>query len=148
MEEQKKDLQESAEIEETPVQEETQEAPKKKKNNILWIFAGIYLIYTGYILCSNVLSGAEGASWGFFVSGIVFALIGAVLVVISLKDTIKERKERKAEEEKAAEETYEEKWTVPKSTSASDAPKKMSIAERANLASRIDDGDAESETEE
>ena len=30
----------------------------------LMLLAGFYLVYTGYKLCSNVLAGEEGASWG------------------------------------------------------------------------------------
>ena len=63
--------------------------------------AGIYLIYTGYRLCRNVLEGVEGGSWGFMASGVVFVLIGIGMLVVGGRGLMrreKEKKERETEE--------------------------------------------------
>ena len=60
-------------------------------------------LYTGYKLCANVLKGEEGASWGFFIAGAAFLIIGAGMLFVAAK-TAKQRSDAKkaaaAEEEK------------------------------------------------
>ena len=91
MEERNEELETSADTEvkeETEIQtsENSENAsadsePKKQErpaaNFGLLLLAGVYLLYTGYKLCANVLKGEEGASWGFFIAGAAFLIIGA-----------------------------------------------------------------------
>ena len=64
----------SAKQEEAEIQEETEsqeeQNPSSNRRFLLWTLAGIYLLYTGYSLCKNVIQGAEGASTGFLLAGI------------------------------------------------------------------------------
>lgn len=114
MDEQKKDISEN--IEEKP--------QKKPRNNIFWIFAGAYLIYTGYQLCIGVINGEEGSNVGFFIAGLVFALVGVWVDIRSFLIINKESKEKRAAEEAEAAQQVENKA-------------KMSISERANLANNL-----------
>ena len=89
MEERNEELEMSADTElkkETEIQtsENSEKAsadsePEKKErpaaNFGLLLLAGVYLLYTGYKLCANVLKGEEGASWGFFIAGAAFLII-------------------------------------------------------------------------
>ncbi|MDY4000691.1 MAG: hypothetical protein SOY73_16670 [Blautia sp.] len=73
--------------------------PIPTRSVILWVLAGGYLLYSGYTLCKNVLDGVEGSSWGFFVAGAIFIVLGAVLVFMGLKNyNDKIKAEREAEE--------------------------------------------------
>ena len=45
------------------------------------LLAGVYLVYTGYQLCKDVLTGVEGASVGFLAAGVAFLVIGGVIPV-------------------------------------------------------------------
>ena len=76
-------------------QEETQERGMPTRTCIMMILAGLYLLYTGYKLCSDVLSGVEGGSWGFAVAGVGFFIVGAGMLVIGGKNFLK-KAERKA----------------------------------------------------
>lgn len=83
--------------------------PMPTRSVILWVLAGGYLLYSGYTLCKNVLDGVEGSSWGFFIVGVVFIVLGAVLVFMGLKNyNDKMKAERETE---AAAETSEENDT-------------------------------------
>lgn len=124
----------------------TDEMPKRSM--LLWTLAGIYLLYTGYTLCSNVIKGEEGASIGFLLAGIVFLLIGGGLLIAAMKGYKKIEKnsrEREAQEAAAAEKMAEETVEKIEETAEKSAPHKMTIAERAALANRAED---EEETEE
>ena len=95
MEERNEELETSADTEvkeETEIQtsENSENAsadsePKKQErpaaNFGLLLLAGVYLLYTGYKLCANVLKGEEGASWGFFIAGAAFLIIGAGMLL-------------------------------------------------------------------
>lgn len=100
------------------IQEETKEnaaeVNEEKKDNkpvptrslVVWCLGGVYLLYTGYSLCKNVLQGVEGASPAFMAAGVVFLVLGAGLLVLGARGLIKNDLRKKAEEQAAqAEET-------------------------------------------
>ena len=124
------------------VQQETaqQEKPVQEGNparrSLLWIFAGGYLVYTGYRLCEGIIKGTDDASKGFLVAGGIFIVIGAVLLIKAVRNLAKAGAEKASEQEAAARKMIEE-----------NAKKKMSISERAHLAENLDDAE-ENETEE
>ena len=99
-------------------------------------------MYTGYRLCKNVIDGVDGGSWGFFAAGIGFLIVGAVMLFIGGKNFIKRDKEKRAMEEAAM---VEEKAAEPEKTTEK---KTMSIAERARLASSLDDAEEVEETKD
>lgn len=146
MDEQKKDVQE------TDIQEnDTQKKGFKdvtdnmsRRSIMLWCLAGAYLVYTGYMLCSNVIKGTEGGNVGFFIAGLAFLVIGGGLLFFAVKGYLKSDKLRREEEQKEAEAAEGEEPAESEVVETVTEPKKkMSISERAALASRIDD-----ETEE
>ena len=109
-------------------QEETRESGMPVRTCVMMIIAGLYLLYTGYILCRDVLNGVEGGGWGFAVAGVGFFIVGAGMLVIGGKNFLRKQKEKQAAE--AAGQTEEP--SVP------DEPhRSMSIAERARLASAL-----------
>ena len=112
------------------------------RSYVLMILAGCYLLYTGYRLCKNVIDGVDGGSWGFFAAGIGFLIVGAVMLFIGGKNFIKRDKEKRAMEEAAM---AEEKVAEPEKTTEK---KTMSIAERARLASNLDDAEEVEETKD
>lgn len=144
-------------------QEETKEnaeqvSEEKKENKgaptrslVVWCLGGVYLIYTGYSLCKNVLEGVEGGSPAFMVAGIVFLVLGAGLLVLGARGLIKNDLRKKAEAEAAqANEAANAAETESDAsgeegdaaeTVETEAPekRKMSIAERANLTSRLEE---------
>ena len=115
---------------ESPVQEES-----PARRSLLWIFAGGYLVYTGYRLCEGIIKGTDDASKGFLVAGGIFIVIGAVLLIKAVRNLAKAGAEKASEQEAAARKMIEE-----------NAKKKMSISERAHLAENLDDAE-EKETE-
>ena len=70
---------------EEPRKEENQNTGEENQNQsglpvrscMLMCLAGIYLLYTGYKLCKNVIDGVDGGAWYFMVAGIAFLVIGA-----------------------------------------------------------------------
>ena len=116
---------------ESPVQEES-----PARRSLLWIFAGGYLVDTGYRLCEGIIKGTDDASKGFLVAGGIFIVIGAVLLIKAVRNLAKAGAEKASEQEAAARKMSEE-----------NAKKKMSISERAHLAENLDDAE-EDETEE
>ncbi len=116
---------------EKPVQEEN-----PARRSLLWIFAGGYLVYTGYRLCEGIIKGTDDASKGFLVAGGIFIVIGAVLLIKAVRNLAKAGAEKASEQEAAARKMIEE-----------NAKKKMSISERAHLAENLDDAE-ENEAEE
>lgn len=148
MEEQKNEMQGNPEATEgTEQKSEVSEKPQKEqakglptRSYMLMCLGGIYLLYTGYKLCKNVLDGVEGASWGFFAAGIVFAVIGGGMLFFGVRDVLRRDKALKVEEDdrKAASEqaVHTPPETVPENT-PSESSKGMSIAERAKLAGRL-----------
>ncbi len=144
MEEQNKNP-ENSEKQENDVQDSqntTQQNATPTRSYVLMILAGCYLLYTGYRLCKNVIDGVDGGSWGFFVAGIGFLIVGAVMLFIGGKNFLKRDKERRAREEA---ELAEQKTAEPEKTAEK---KTMSIAERARLASNLDDTEEVKEVEE
>ena len=116
---------------ESPVQEES-----PARRSLLWIFAGGYLVYTGYRLCEGIIKGTDDASKGFLIAGGIFIVIGAVLLIKAVRNLAKAGVEKASEQEAAARKKIEE-----------NAKKKMSISERAHLAENLDDAE-ENEMEE
>ena len=64
MEEQKRENKEELQ-QETAEEKNSGQGNSSTRSSLLWIFAGGYLVYTGYRLCASVISGAED-------SGVVF----------------------------------------------------------------------------
>ena len=141
MEEQNKNPEEK-ENEVQTSQENTPQNATPTRSYVLMILAGCYLLYTGYRLCKNVIDGVDGGSWGFFAAGIGFLIVGAVMLFIGGKNFIKRDKEKRAMEEAAMaeEKAAESEKTTEKKT--------MSIAERARLASSLDDAEDVEETKD
>ena len=91
---------------EEPRKEENQNAGEEKQNQsslpvrscMLMCLAGIYLLYTGYKLCKNVIDGVDGGAWYFMVAGIAFLVIGAGMLFYGGKNVIKDDKEKRAKE--------------------------------------------------
>ena len=142
--------------------EETKETQKKKKlwemipvrSCMLMCLAGLYILYTGYRLCKNVIDGVEGASFGFFIVGVVFLVLAVGMLYVGIRGVLADDKKQKAEaaaakEAAKAEEAEEISEAEEKNGAekAAEEPKekgKMSIRDRANLAGRL----AEEESEE
>ena len=116
-------------------------APQKNttptRSYVLMLLAGAYLIYTGYRLCKNVIDGVDGGSWGFFAAGIAFLIVGAVMLFIGGKNFIERDKENRLQRE---EEEKEQEAAEPE---PAEEKKRMSIAERANLAANLEEENAE-----
>jgi uncharacterized membrane protein len=68
---------------------------------VLMLLAGVYLVYTGYRLCQNVLNGVEGGSTGFMVAGVIFIICGIAMAVIGARGMIIEEKRKNSEEDSA-----------------------------------------------
>ena len=119
---------------ENPVQEES-----PARRSLLWIFAGGYLVYTGYRLCASVISGAEDSGVVFLAAGGIFVVIGAVLLIMAIRNLAKAGAQKHELEEAAAKKVAEEASQNPETV----AKKKMSIAERAHLAENLDDAPEE-----
>ena len=120
-----------------PVNEETREQGTPLRSSIIMLLAGVYLLYTGYKLCQDVLNGTNGSSWGFFAAGVGFLIVGVVMLVVGCRDLIKREKAKQAAEAAKPEQKPEE---VP------EQKKTMSIADRARLAEGLDDAE-ETETQ-
>jgi len=121
---------------EAPQEKKKQEVPTRSM--ILMILAGCYLVYTGYRLCKNVLDGVEGGSWGFFVAGAAFIVVGAVMLLVGGRNYLRREKEKRAEQEAQAQ--------IIRETQPAKEKKTMSIADRARLAEGLDDAE-ETETQ-
>lgn len=110
------------------------------RSYVLMLLAGAYLIYTGYRLCKNVIDGVDGGSWGFFVAGIAFLIVGAVMLFVGGRNFIGRDKENRLEREAEEQEQKEAEPVEEK--------KSMSIAQRARLASDLDDESSEGKDQE
>mgnify|MGYP003281903259 FL=1 len=138
MEEQKKDMEETRENQSV---EKGQSRPNR--SYVLHILAGLYLLYTGYQLCKGVLTGEEGASWGFMVAGILFLVIAVILLFNGGKGIYAKNKAQKEETE------IEKKELVSQGTaSAEEKAPRMSIAQRANLAKKLQEEENEPDIED
>lgn len=122
-----------------PVNEEIKEHGTPLRSSIIMLLAGVYLLYTGYKLCQDVLNGTNGSNWGFFAAGVGFLIVGVVMLVVGCRDLIKREKAKQAAEAAKPEQKPEE---VP------EQKKTMSIAERAHLADGLDEENTEENSEE
>ena len=122
---------------EAPQEKKKQEVPTRSM--ILMILAGCYLVYTGYRLCASVISGAEDSGVVFLAAGGIFVVIGAVLLIMAIRNLAKAGAQKHELEEAAAKKAAEEASQNPETV----AKKKMSIAERAHLAENLDDAPEE-----
>ncbi len=121
---------------------------------LIMILAGAYVAYLGVSLCQGVMKGAEGSSPGFMVAGVVFIVLGVIFVINGIRGSLKVSKAQK--EQANAENAQQAQGVADESTSAAAASsqmknstesgKKMSIADRANLVSKL--GDAQEDEEE
>lgn len=120
--------------------EQEQETPLR--SSIIMLLAGIYLLYTGYKLCKNVLDGVEGGGWGFFAAGVGFLIVGIVMLVVGGRDLMKREKAKREAEAAAQEQTQEQSEPEPV-----EQKKSMSIAERAHLADELHEAEPEMDSE-
>ena len=134
MEEQKTENKEELQ-QETTEEKNSDQGNSSTRSSLLWIFAGGYLVYTGYRLCANVISGAEDSSTGFLVAGGIFVVIGAV------RNLAKAGAQKHEMEEAAAKKAAKETAKDPENAAA--GKKRMSIAQRAHLAENLDDAPEE-----
>ena len=140
MEEQKTENKEELQ-QETTEEKNSDQGNSSTRSSLLWIFAGGYLVYTGYRLCANVKSGAEDSSTGFLVAGGIFVVIGAVLLIMAVRNLAKAGAQKHEMEEAAAKKAAEETAKDPEIAAA--GKKRMSIAQRAHLAENLDDAPEE-----
>lgn len=112
--------------------------PGKERSYVFLYLASAYLIYNGYSLCSSFIQGEEGATLSFFLIGVVFIIIAIGVCAYAFINGTKQAKAKKealeAEEKEEAEELTETK------TKESG---KMSIAQRARLAERLEEEESE-----
>ena len=132
MEEQKTENKEELQ-QETTEEKNSSQGNSSTRSSLLWIFAGGYLVYTGYRLCKNVLDGVEGGSWGFFAAGAAFIVVGAVMLFVGGRNYLRREKEKRAEQEAQAQ--------IIRETQPAKEKKTMSIADRARLAEGLDDAE-------
>ena len=128
--------------EDSVAEKETKDEPRPQipvRSYMLMFLAGLYIIYTGYRLCKNVMDGVEGGGAGFFAVGVAFIAIGAAMIFFGIRGYSREEKRKKAEEAAEMSKAQEETPTVTQSSA------KMSIAERAKLTEHLSE---EEETEE
>ena len=110
---------------------EPKEQGTPTRSSIIMLLAGVYLLYTGYKLCKDVLDGVNGSSWGFFAAGVGFLIVGVVMLVVGGRDLMKKDKAKRAAEAAAQEQ-------IQKQPEPAEAKKSMSIAQRAHLADGLD----------
>ena len=120
-----------------PEEEKNEKPGVPMRTYLVMIIAGAYVAYLGVSLCQGVINGAEGSNVGFLIAGVIFIVLGVLFVINGIRGSIKISKEQKAqaeaEQKVAAFEAAEEE--KPLETKE----KKMSIADRANLVSRMED---------
>ena len=122
---------------------------KKKKGEVpmrtclLMILAGVYVAYLGVSLCINVIKGVEDSNPGFMVAGIVFVVLGVGFVINGIRGSLKISKAQKEQETiQSMQPESEEKDAASDIADfgrEASTGKKLSIAERANLVSRLGD---------
>ena len=134
MEEQKRENKEELQ-QETAEEKNSGQGNPSTRSSLLWIFAGGYLVYTGYRLCASVISGAEDSGVVFLAAGGIFVVIGAVLLIMAIRNLAKAGAQKHELEEAAAKKASENAAQNPEISEK----KKMSIAERAHLTENLDD---------
>lgn len=128
------------------IQEEEEHKPSSNGRFLLWILAGVYLLYTSYTLCMGYISGDEESNIGFMLIGIVFAVIAVGLLVTSVRNLLSGDKLKRAKAAKdAAMEAAAGGELKKENAGISEQHKSMSIAERANLAKRLEDEEEDKE---
>ena len=98
-------------------------------------------MYTGYRLCASVISGAEDSGVVFLAAGGIFVVIGAVLLIMAVRNLAKAGAQKHEMEEAATKKAAEETAKDPEIAAA--GKKRMSIAQRAHLAENLDDAPEE-----
>ena len=101
MEEQKRENKEELQ-QETAEEKNSGQGNSSTRSSLLWIFAGGYLVYTGYRLCASVISGAEDSGVVFLAAGGIFVVIGAVLLIMAIRNLAKAGAQKHEIEEAAA----------------------------------------------
>ena len=101
MEEQKRENKEELQ-QETAEEKNSGQGNSSTRSSLLWIFAGGYLVYTGYRLCTSVISGAEDSGVVFLAAGGIFVVIGAVLLIMAIRNLAKAGAQKHELEEAAA----------------------------------------------
>lgn len=143
MEEQKKETQEQQEAKNQLDQRENSQG-LPTRSYIIQLLAGAYLLYTGYQLCRGVINGDEGASGGFMIAGILFLIVGVLLLINGGKNVfIKDRAKKAEEAGEKSENISREKEAVPEEKTP-----KMTIAQRANLAQKLQEEENSPEKDE
>ena len=114
-----------------------------KTKLVIRVLAGVYLLYSAYSLGKAYLSG-QTVSIPIIVAAVVFLIFGASFIVTGLRD-MKRLSVMEAEAaEQEAKEAQEEEQEAIEEITLEDAPKKMSISEKARLtANLVEDGEAE-----
>ena len=107
MEEQKRENKEELQ-QETAEEKNSGQGNSSTRSSLLWIFAGGYLVYTGYRLCASVISGAEDSGVVFLAAGGIFVVIGAVLLIMAIRNLAKAGAQKHELEEAAAKKAAEE----------------------------------------
>lgn len=114
---------------------DSEQKPRPAGNFGLMLLAGVYLVYTGYQLCRDVLTGVEGASVGFLAAGVAFLVIGGVILYKSCKNQWLRKQAKKAQEAKEME--------LDPQPEEPETPRRMTIAERAKLTETLAEREAD-----
>lgn len=80
---------------------------------MVMVLAGIYIMYLGYSLCSNVLKGTEGGGPGFMAVGIIFIVIAAGMLIIGIRGVMLDHKRQQEAPQENAEALPEETPELP-----------------------------------
>ena len=116
----------------------TEKKPVREKNYVFLYLASAYLIYNGYSLCNSFFHDEDGATLPFFLIGVAFIIIAIGVCAYAFINGTKQAKAKKAAwEAKEKEEAEEFSETKVKES------EKMSIAQRARLAERLDEEESE-----
>ena len=148
---------ENKNLEETDVNEKQEVGNGKSampmRTCLVMILAGVYVAYLGVSLCQNVINGAEGSSPGFMVAGVIFIVLGVAFVINGIRGSLKVSKAQKeqanaenAQQAQGAANESASAAVLPQTKNSTEPGKKMSIADRANLVSKL--GDAQEDEEE
>ncbi len=116
--------------------------PLDTRRIILWGLGGAYLCYVGYQLCTGYLKGDAESHIAFFLGGIVFFCTGILLLFKVLKNysaAEKEKKERIQKGEPLPQDLPFGGLFMPKEEISQQKQHKLSISERARLASTIEE---------
>ena len=140
MEEQKTENKEELQ-QETTEEKNSDQGNSSTRSSLLWIFAGGYLVYTGYRHCAKVIRGEEDSSTGLQVERGFKVEIGAELLIMAVRNLAKAGAQKHEMEEAAAKKAAEETAKDPEIAAA--GKKRMSIAQRAHLAENLDDAPEE-----